>query len=109
MTESRFYDEQEKQLHKESHAISTEYRFGAETFYMDSGAKVPQNYSIIEEGGKHYLIVENGPVKRYGLKISGDKMIWSWENRPSSYYHYPSDALKPAHRQTVSVEFQRVR
>lgn len=109
MTVSHFYDEQNKELHKESHAISTEYGFGAESFYMDSGSRVSKAYTVIEDGGKHYLVVENSPVDRYELSISGDKMMWSWENSPSSYHYYPTDEMKTAHRQTVRIEFRRVK
>ncbi|MCC9168602.1 hypothetical protein [Pontibacter harenae] len=109
MTVSHFYDEQSKELHKESFAISTEYGFGAESFYRDFCSRVPIEYTIIEEGGKHYLVVEGDPVGRYELSISGDKMIWSWENHPATYYYYPSDELKAAHRQTVRIEFKRVK
>ena len=70
MTVSHFYDEQNKELHKESYAISTEYGFTAESFYMDAGSRVPQEFTITQDGGKHYLVVENGPVDRYELSIS---------------------------------------
>lgn len=106
LTVSHFYDEQNKELHKESHAISTEYGFGPESFYMDSGSRVPKEYTIVEDSGKHYLVVEDSPVDRYELSISDDKMTWSWENRPSSYY---TDELKTADHQTVRVEFERVK
>ncbi|GAB3542715.1 hypothetical protein GCM10027443_43960 [Pontibacter brevis] len=109
MTVSHFYNEQNKELHKESHAISTEYGFRTESFYMDLSPGVSKEYTIIEDGGKHYLVVKNGPVDRYELSISGDKMAWSWKNRPSSYYYYPTDEMRPAHRQTIKIEFKKVK
>jgi hypothetical protein len=110
-----YYDESQRELYKEAHSgLNQEYIFGKESFAMNMSFYGPYTYSIVEQNGKHNMVIEKYPIDRPEITIAGDIMTWNWENLQTvdyqPFYYQPwTDTSEPAYRQTVRLEFKRVK